>query len=345
MRHSAPKKWLELLQISKKGLSRVGEAVQNGGMSRRFSALGLCFAFVGLLQASAGEVKISKEQGKLRIDVDGKHFADYVYEGYSRPFLFPIADANGAKMTRSWPMAEAENEEHDHPHHKSFWWAHGDMNGVDFWAEGKDSGKTVHEEFTEVKSGDVGVIRSRNKYVSKDGKTMATDERTLRIYPGSVGRTFDFEITLKGADGALKFGDTKEGTMAVRLAETMRLKGKVGNGHIVNSEGVRDGATWGKRAKWVDYYGPVDGKTVGMAIFDHPSNPRHPTWWHVRDYGLFAANPFGIHDFEKKEKGAGDLTVAAGEKITFKYRFYLHSGDEKEGKVSEAYERYVRKGK
>jgi hypothetical protein len=334
-----------VLQISKKGLSPVAAGGQNRGMSRRFSALVLCFAFGVALQSWGGDVKITKEKGKLRIEVDGKHFADYVFEGYSRPFLFPITDPNGAKMTRNWPVAEGENEEQDHPHHKSFWWAHGDMNGVDFWAEGKESGKTVHEEFTAIESGQVGVIKSRNKYVAKDGKTIATDERTLRIYPGSVGRTFDFEITLTGADGPLKFGDTKEGTMAVRLAETMRLKGKVGKGHIVNSEGVRDAETWGKRAKWVDYYGPVGGKTVGLAIFDHPSNPRHPTWWHVRDYGLFAANPFGIHEFEKKEKGAGDLTVAGGEKITFKYRFYIHDGDEKDGKVGEAYERYVRGGK
>jgi 2,3-diketo-5-methylthio-1-phosphopentane phosphatase len=76
-------------------------------------------------------------------------------------------------MTRNWPMAEAADEEHDHPHHKSFWWGHGDMNGVDFWAEGKDAGKTVHEEFTAVESGEVGVIKSRNKYVSKEGKTIA----------------------------------------------------------------------------------------------------------------------------------------------------------------------------
>jgi hypothetical protein len=337
---------MKVLRIPKKVLSHPRSRVHYEPMSRSYHALALCIALAIVsataIQTHAGDVKITRQQGKLRIEVDGQHFADYVFEGFSRPFLFPIIGPNGAKMTRSWPMAEAPDEEKDHPHHKSFWWAHGDMNGIDFWAEGKDSGKTVHEAFTAVESGEVGVIKTRNKYVSKEGKTIATDERTLRIYPGSVGRTFDFEITLKGADGELKFGDTKEGTMAVRLAETMRLKGKVGKGHIVNSEGIRDAATWGKRAKWVDYYGPVDGKTVGLAIFDHPSNPRHPTWWHVRDYGLFGANPFGIHDFEKKEKGAGDLTVASGEKISFKYRFFIHEGDEKAGKVSEAFEKYVK---
>jgi hypothetical protein len=290
------------------------------------------------------EVKITQQQGKLRIEIDGRFFADYIFEGYSRPFLFPIVGPNGAKMTRSWPMAEVADEERDHPHHKSFWWAHGDMNGVDFWAEGRNSGKTVHDGFVTLKSGKSGVIKSKNKYVSLDGKTICTDERTMTFHSGPQ-KMFDFEITLHANNGELKFGDTKEGTMALRLAETMRLKGKVGKGNIVTSEGVRDAATWGKRAKWVDYYGPVNDKIVGFAIFDHPSNPRHPTWWHVRDYGLFAANPFGVHDFEKKPAGTGDLVVPAGEKITFKYRFYLHEGNEKEGKVSEAYEAYVKEVK
>ena len=129
--------------------------------------------------------------------------------------------------------------------------------------------------------------------------------------------------------------------MAVRLAETMRLKGKTGHGHIVNSAGVRDDDTWGKRAEWCDYFGPVNGKVVGVAIFDHPSNPKHPTWWHVRDYGLFGANPFGVHDFEKKPAGTGDLKIPAGGSITFKYRFLIHEGDEQQARVAERYKEYV----
>ena len=131
--------------------------------------------------------------------------------------------------------------------------------------------------------------------------------------------------------------------MAMRINETMRLikDGKPGAGHSVNSEGVRDVAAWGKRAKWVDYYGPVNGQIVGIAIFDHPSNPRHPTWWHVRDYGLFAANPFGVHDFEGKPAGTGKLVVPADTSITFRYRFLYHRGDELAGRVAEQYREYA----
>jgi hypothetical protein len=189
-----------------------------------------------------------------------------------------------------------------------------------------------------------GVIRSQNKWVAPDGKIVCTDDRTFRVYARPDHRLFDFEVTVHASQGDLTFGDTKEGSMAIRLAETMRLKGKVGHGHIVNSEGVRDGETWGKHAAWVDYHGPVQGKTVGVAIFDHPGNPRHPTTWHVRDYGLFAANPFGLHDFEKKPPGSGNLKVPAGESVTFRYRFYLHEGNEKEGNVAERYLEYIANG-
>jgi len=291
-------------------------------------------------------VQITKLEDRLRVEINGKLFTEYYFKDVPRPYCYPLIGPGDVAMTRNWPMKDTPGEEHDHPHHRSLWFAHGSMNGHDFWSEAKSFGKEVHDDFLEVKSGkDAGVIKERNKWVAADGTVVCTDERTLRFYnPGSVNeRVLDFEITLFASNGDLTLGDTKEGTMAVRLAETMRLKGKVGKGHIVNSNGVRDGQTWSKKANWVDYYGPVDDKIVGIAMFDHPQNPRHPTWWHVRDYGLFAANPFGQHDFEPgTEKGAGNLTVPAGKSITFRYRFYLHEGDDQQAKVAERYEQYVK---
>ena len=297
--------------------------------------------------ASAG-VQITQLDDRLRIEINGQLFSEYHFKEVPRPYFYPVIGPGGLSMTRDWPMKETANEEHDHKHHRSLWFAHGDINGVDFWSEEPKAGKTIHEEFTEIKSGrDLGVIKSKNKYVAPDGKVICTDDRTLRIYDRPEERLIDFEVTLHAANGELVFGDTKEGTMAIRLNETMRLEPNKFNkdkptGHIVNSEGVRDGATWGKRAAWCDYNGPVNGKIVGVAIFDHPQNPRHPTWWHVRDYGLFAANPFGLHEFEKKPAGAGKFTVAAGTIVTFRYRFYIHRGDDKEAKVAEHYNEYAR---
>lgn len=314
----------------------------------------MCAAGVGTnSKASAAEpatsgkgVQITELPDRLHIEVNGRLLTEYFFKDVPRPYFYPLLGPGDAPMTRNWPMKNTPDEEHDHPHHRSLWFAHGEVNGLDFWSEVKNFGRIVHDGFTAIKSGEKsGVISSRDKWVAADGKVICTDERTLRIQnPGAANeQVFDFEITLHASNGELTFGDTKEGSMAVRLAETMRLKGKVGHGHIINSNGVRDGDTWGKRAEWCDYYGPVDGKTVGIAIFDHPQNPRHPTWWHVRDYGLFAANPFGQHDFEKlPNKTAGNLLVPAGQSITFRYRLYLHEGDERQAKVAERYQQYIK---
>jgi hypothetical protein len=308
-------------------------------------------AFVGLslpLQAASSGVQIRPQGDHLVIQVNGQPFAEYYFKSGSRPYLYPILGPGGLPMTRNWPMKEIGGEEQDHPHHRSFWWAHGDVNGVDFWSEEAGAGRIVHDDFLKFNSGpEVGGFTSRNRWLDKAGTLIATDERTFRFHNRTNDRIFDFEISIQPAAGELKFGDTKEGTMAIRLAETMRLKPNKDNsgkptGHIVNSEGQRDADTWGRRAKWVDYFGPVQETTLGVAMFDHPTNPRHPTWWHVRDYGLFAANPFGIHDFEKKPAGTGNMVLPADQKLTFRYRIYIHRGDEREGQVAERYADYVR---
>ena len=138
--------------------------------------------------------------------------------------------------------------------------------------------------------------------------------------------------------------------MAFRVAQWLtpphlfNKKKTDGKGAIVNAEGIRDSETWGKASPWVDYHAPKEGKVYGVAMFDHPKNPRHPTWWHVRDYGLFAANPFGKHDFEPAHKAnpkAGDLTIPAGGRVTFRWRFYFHEGDEKTARVAEQFAAYA----
>ena len=312
-------------------------------------AVGLCGAAACVAADQGVQITDAPSQGKLQVTVNGKLFTEYHYKGYSRPFLYPIIGPGGAHMTRNWPMKNVPGEEQDHPHHKSLWWAHGDINGVDFWSESSRAGKTVHERFLEVSSGkDFGVIQTRNRLIDRQGKEIAVVDFAIRIYNRPKTPTLDFEATVHAADGDLVFGDTKEGTMAIRLAESMRLKPNRYNqgkptGHIVTSAGARDNAAWGSRAAWVDYYGPVEGKIVGVAIFDHPANPRHPTWWHVRNYGLFAANPFGLHYFERKPPHTGDFRVRAGQRVTFRYRFYFHEGDEKQGKVAEEYAAYVRR--
>ena len=139
----------------------------------------------------------------------------------------------------------------------------------------------------------------------------------------------------------MTFGDGKDGVLGIRLRPL--LQEDKGKAIITNAEGLeKEKALWGKPSPWCDYSGEINGEKVGIAILDNPANPRHPVRWHARAYGLFAANPFGLHDFESsRDKTKGNLTIPAKQSITFRYRFYLHEGDEKQAKVAERYQEYV----
>lgn len=317
-----------------------------------------------LQAAAANEVKLTRAGDRVRVEVGGSLFTEYIFKGAPKPYLYPVLASDGTELMRHFPMkgkGGVPGEIEDHPHHRSLWFTHGNVNGVDFWAESdlKKQGQIVNESVEQSVKGGVGEIKSRNKWVSPDGVTHLTDETTIKIRGTPEARILDYEVTLKAPkDKPVVFGDTKEGSMAIRLPVWMTPPHKQGKnphgggkGVIVNAEGIREtdardkknDATWGKRSTWVDYHAPKDGKIYGVAMFDHPKNPRHPTWWHVRSYALFAANPFGKHDFEglKDQPKAGDLTIPAGGSTTFRWRFYFHTGDEKTAKIEERYKEYA----
>ena len=112
-------------------------------------------------------------------------------------------------------------------------------------------------------------------------------------------------------------------------------------GTATNSEGVTGKKIWGRAAKWVDYSGPIDGKTMGISIFDSPSNLRHPTTWHAREYGLVAANPFGLHHFTKAKKGTGEHELKEGEQLNLRYRVVFHVGDCQTANVKALYKDFT----
>ena len=171
-----------------------------------------------------------------------------------------------------------------------------------------------------------GTIQAIFDGLDPQGKPILTETRTLTFYSDPKLRTIDYDIKIDALE-KLKFADTKEGTFGIRLATSMTEDSKLG-GRMVNAEGKEtEKEVWGKRSPWLDYSGPVDGQTVGVMVMDHPTNPRHPTYWHTRAYGLLAANPFGVHDFLNDKTQDGSMTVEPGQSVRFRYRVVIHPGD------------------
>ena len=295
-----------------------------------------------LVAAPAGDdtsgVTLTTEGKRVKVAVAGEPLTEYIPDDGSKPYLFPLHGPGGVAMTRSYPMRKVEGETSDHPHHCSVWYAHGNVNGVDFWSLAPNHGTIAETSRSELVQGPaLGVLRTTDDWLDENGKVVVQDERVVRFYATKEARIFDFDITLL-SPGQATFADTKEGTFALRVATSMDVTAKKG-GKIVTSEKLADKAAWGQAAAWVDYAGPVGSDTFGITILNHPNSFRYPTTWHVRDYGLFAANPFGWHDFGRKETGA--VTLKPGETLRFGYRVILHRGDAASSHPDQAFDAYA----
>ena len=148
----------------------------------------------------------------------------------------------------------------------------------------------------------------------------------------------DVEIVLSGVQDGITLVGKKDSGLSVRVAHSMCVDAKQG-GRIINSNGDADGKAWGKRVPWVDFNGPVDGKTMGVAMLNHPDSFRHPTPWHVRSYGLFTANPFALKEVAG-EKDNGDFELKSGRSIVLKHRLIFHEGDEQKAQIAQAWKAY-----
>ena len=275
----------------------------------------------------------------LEVELDQRLLTAYRVDAGNKPFFFPLIGPTGVSYTRAYPMLDIPGEDKDHPHQRSCWFTHGSVNGVDFWGEAKNSGTIRESNRAIVVEGPVlGRLATKDDWIAPDGRRVCQDERVATFYRTRNTRLIDFEIMLHATDGPVTFGDTKEGMFGIRVASSMDAARKTG-GNITNAEGLTNEKAWGQPSRWVDYIGPVNDKSAGIAVFNHPGSFRYPTTWHVRPYGLFAANPFGWHDFGQASKG--DYTIPAGQTIAFRYRVALHEGGMTAAALDQSFEGYA----
>ncbi|MEJ2006737.1 MAG: PmoA family protein [Acidobacteriota bacterium] len=306
------------------------------------AAAGAMIFSSGMLLRGQEPVKVTRSGNQITVEIGGTPFTTYYFGPESpKPYLSPLRSAQGTIVTRGWPMVmDMPGEDHDHPHQRAMYFAHGDINGIDFWAEKNltraqqtvngiyypsedlPKGRTVIRRVEEMHGGpSSGVVRASFDLVKPDGEAMGEEIQAYTFSGSKNERIIDCAFTLRANHGPLKLADTKEGTFAIR---------------VVHAKGI-----WGKRANWVDYYGTVDGEEVGIAIFDNPGNLRHPTTWMARGYGLFAVNPFGLREFYHNPKLDGSYTIPAGDSLTLRYRVLIHHGACQQAGVAEAWRRYA----
>ena len=286
---------------------------------------------------ASADVALKRGKDVVHVLIDGKPFTDYVTsKELPKPFFADVTAPDGTVISRPVPPPKGE----DHPWHKGLFVAVDQINKERHWAE---LSKIENESVELVKSeGNPAVLKVTNKWTAmkegqfEPGSLIVTEVTTISIYEN---RLLVYEIEFKAGDTPLEFGDTKEGLFGFRMMHTMREKE---GGTVINSEGVKTAkACWGKPAAWVDYFGPVDGKVHGITLMDSPKNFR-PSRYHVRDYGLFSINPFGVHSYTGGELPPDHAHVKPHESLKLTYGCYIHQGDTEEGDVPAAYQQFLK---
>lgn len=323
---------------------------------KKFLILGCCFAS---LQLTAQTKKISflenTKQQKVDVLIDGKPFTSFLYpDNLEKPILYPLQTASGLTVTRGFPLNKRGNERTDHPHHVGLWFNYESVNGLDFWNNSYN--------IPAAKKSAYGWIRNVKVVAVKDGKTKGSlnytanwerqdkrvllKEATTFVFSGTEDtRTIDRITTLTAQKDTVYFKDVKDGMLGIRVTKELELPSdkeesytdnngivtkiaptKNGaNGDYLTSEGKKGNDAWGTRGNWCVLFGVKETQPVSIAVIDHPKNPGYPTYWHARDYGLFAANPLGQAIFSNGKEHM-NLTLKPGESVTFRYRIIIGSG-------------------
>lgn len=282
----------------------------------------------------------------LPVKVDGTPFTVFHYGAdANKPFLSPLRSVSGKVITRAFPMENIPGESHDHMHHRGLWFSYDDVDGVKFWENDPsytkpNMGKIVvnHAEAKEGKGSTT--VTANMDWRSPNDKVMLTEDREMVFHATPNLRYIDFVITLTAPDADITLGDTKEGAFAIRLSDAFTERKGV---KIVDADGrTRMVNVWGKRSNWVDYSAGVDGEKIGVAMFDNPHNLYYPTYWHARDYGLFALNPFGQNAFDPKLP-VRHTVIHRGENLVLRYRVVIHPGDAESAHIADLYKEYASK--
>ena len=267
--------------------------------------------------------EVRELQHQQKVYVNG-HYLAAVQQGKFRPYIHPVLTPGGHVVTE---IATA-----DHLHHLGIWFAHEDIDGVNFWAP--ESQWTVPCPRMLVSRSDVDVaddgvtFRQEVDWLDGDEHLCMRDSRVIVIGERPGHTMVDVTVTVRADERPIRMGQTKEAGLALRVSDQIDV---LDGGRITNANGqVNEAETFDQVSDWVDYSGPVSRAQVsGIAIFPHPGSDRIP--WFTRDYGPLYVSPWR-HE---------EITLAPGATRTVGARFAAHDGSCEEADVAGLYARFL----
>lgn len=283
--------------------------------------------------STAGPVVSFKHQpSKLEISIGGKPFATYVHYNSKipRPYFAHVKTPSGIQATRHHPPREGKDSMDHDLLHPGMWLTFAGINGNDYWRLRK---KTEHEMFVGKPEGGPGrgSFTVSNFYLDSlesGGNRIAHEicRYTILVRPSYYLVIYD--STISSDVGDLVFGDDQEYGLAIRVATPIE---KRHGGQVLNADGLTGlekgpggspDNVYGKASDWCDYSGVIENTLIGMMVMPDPNNFRR-SWYHVRDSGLIAVNPFGRKGVAGGKRS--EVTVKKGEKFHLGFAAAIYS--------------------
>jgi len=327
----------------------------------------LTFGAVAAANQTAPQVRFEEYQNRIDVLISGKHFTSYVYGSeLPKPTMVPVRSPSGIEVSRGYPLVKMEGASEDHPHHVGIFFAADRVNGTNFWNNVAPPPQIAHVKIMEMSSGiRQGRLSTIAHWMEDSGRILLEEHRNMIFVAGVNENEYaiDFSIDLIATDTKVAFDDIEEGVFAIRVSDYLRESGSkaalepgpplpeesiAGTGRYFSSDGDETAENiWGKRARWVALQGVRQGKVVGVAIFNHPESINYPTYWHVRSYGLFSANPLGQGDFQRQSKHKKNpilplrLTLSQGQAVHFRFLLIIYEGIRTPEQIERRFKEFV----
>lgn len=267
--------------------------------------------------------------GQISFQRHERELARYHFDAANpRPFVFPIIGPSGRSLTRMGHPGDPDG----HSHHNSVWFTSSNVNGVDFWSD-RGGGRIVHKRIEHLEDGeDRALAIGRAEWVTSAGAVLLDERRHVLVQLLPRDEWFlILDLELRAPREPVTVAAAAFGPIGVRMAKWISVH--FGGGTLRNSEGAEgEVALFRKPARWVDYAGrTAPGVIEGIVLMDHPSNPYHPSPFHVREDGWMGA----MLSLEKP------TVIEPAKPLSLRYGLYVHAGARSREAIDAKFEEFA----
>lgn len=296
-------------------------------------------AVVAVLSAAARAgadegLSAAAEATTISVAEDGRPVLSYRFGDVPfKPYVDKLFTPGGVQVLRDAP--------HDHLHHHALMFALV-VDGVDFWGERPECGRQLGPPPSmSMEKGPAGsrlTLAGTLDWTPPDAeKPLAVEKRTIALRSGdgqdATLLTWRSELAAGPDRDVITLTGTHYDGLGVRMIESMD-----GAGRFLYASGEPGPIVRGTErvtpTMWAAYTAPADGKTVTVAMFDHPQNARHPA-------GMFTMpTPFAYLS-ATPNVWKEPLEVKAGQPLVLRYGVALWDGDPGRDVIGALYRRWL----